>query len=90
MNKFILMKIVHSKTSDNYFIIDNKAIKIDFCTTEFSTFGAFSYYNKKMIFNKNSGSLIRIKRNEDHEGGIARNLAVVGGLCVILDKKDRN
>ncbi len=51
-------------------------------TCEFSTFGSFTFKGNEIIYNEAGGSLVRFKKQEINEGGIAIDQAVISGLCL--------
>ena len=41
------------------------------------------YRGSKIIYNEVGGTLVRLKKAEDNEGGIAIDQAAMSGLCLI-------
>lgn len=76
------MKKIKSQSFSNYFIADFQHKWIEKCTSELSTFGSFTYKGSKIIYNECGGSLVRLKKAELNEGGIAINQAAIAGLSL--------
>lgn len=77
------MNKIKSEVKDNYFVANSGYSYVKEATSEVSTFGSFCYEGGKMIFNEFGGSLIRLKKKCDNEGGIAIDKAVIAGICLV-------
>lgn len=77
------MKKIKSQTQENYFLFEHAPIFIPRATTEYSTIGAFVYRGDQLLYTQRGGTLARIKREEDEEGGIAINRGAISGICVL-------
>lgn len=51
-----------------------------------STIGAFVYQGEEIMYNEFGGTLARLKRKQDNEGGIGINKGVISGVCIVDDE----